>query len=73
MDWYPFTESEFVVDHICSRGKDGTPRGWFTFKIRASALLRLGLHPEQPTSHIVGPSQPRWWRADALRRMGCRR
>lgn len=73
MDWYPFAESELVIDHFCGRHKDGTPWGSFSFKIRPSALRRLGLHPDQPTSRIVGPAQPRWWRADALRRMGCRR
>ncbi|MBE1463016.1 hypothetical protein [Kibdelosporangium phytohabitans] len=27
--------------------------------VRADALRRLGLHPDQPTSKIVGPSP--WW------------
>jgi hypothetical protein len=72
MDWYPFATGEFVIDHLCGRSGDGSRWGVFEFKIRSSALRRLGLHPDQPTSRIVGPAQPPWWRADALRRMGCR-
>jgi hypothetical protein len=37
-------------------------QGWVTITVRADALRRLGLHPDQPTSAIEGPAAPAWWR-----------
>ncbi|MEU1007315.1 hypothetical protein [Streptomyces sp. NPDC005890] len=31
--------------------------------VDAVALRRLGLHPDQPTSFVVGTSPPGWWHA----------
>lgn len=45
----------------------GRRRGWFTVRADPDALRRLGLHPDQPASGIVGPSPPRWWHAAAER------
>ncbi|WP_211240805.1 hypothetical protein [Hamadaea tsunoensis] len=58
---------------ICGRYPDGTPWGSLNIRIRAQALWKLGLHPDQPAARIVGPTPPAWWRADALRRRGIRR
>jgi hypothetical protein len=66
----PFPPGEVRIDLACGRREDGHWWGFFDIRITAEALRRLGLHPDQPTSRIVGPAQPGWWRADALRRLG---
>ena len=58
---------------MCGKRDDGHWFGWFTVRARAGALRRLGLHPDQPMSRVVGPSPPRWWHAAAERRFGNRR
>jgi hypothetical protein len=68
----PFAPQDVRIDLACGRRADGHWHGSFMIRIAAAELRRLGLHPDQPASRIVGPSQPGWWRADALRRMGIR-
>ena len=41
----------------------------FSIKLRTDQLRRLGLHPDQPWSHITGPGRPAWAQAEALRHM----
>ncbi|TDB80852.1 hypothetical protein E1264_33485 [Actinomadura sp. KC216] len=64
----PFQGDEIRIDLAC--GRDAVSRrwrGWFTVRIKAEALRRLGLHPDQPTSKVTGPSPPGWWHAAAER------
>ncbi|MFK0121269.1 hypothetical protein [Streptomyces sp. NPDC090994] len=68
MDWTPFGQDEIRWDLACGPGPDGRWRGWFGVQVRADALRRLGLHPDQPSSGAVGPSPPGWWHAAAERR-----
>ncbi|MGW8882604.1 hypothetical protein, partial [Streptomyces mirabilis] len=51
----------------CGIGTDGHWHGWFHIHVRADALRRLGLHPDQPTAEVTGTSPPRWWHAAAER------
>ncbi|MBP2330087.1 hypothetical protein JOF56_010472 [Kibdelosporangium banguiense] len=53
----PIRGEEIRIDLMC--GPDGC---WVGISLSADALWRLGLHPAQPTSKIVGPSPPAWWR-----------
>jgi hypothetical protein len=53
----------------CGPRPDGHWHGWYTVEVRADALRRLGLHPDQPTSAPAGPSPPQWWHHDADRRL----
>ncbi|RSM80687.1 hypothetical protein DMH04_29605 [Kibdelosporangium aridum] len=58
MDWFPFRDDEVRIDLMCRPG----PQGWegqCVISVQADALRRLGLHPDQPTSRIVGSSP--WW------------
>ncbi|MBT2368040.1 hypothetical protein J7E88_22670 [Streptomyces sp. ISL-10] len=57
----------------CGPGPDGRWRGWFSVDVRADALRRLGLHPDQPTARADGPSPPGWWHAAAERTATARR
>ncbi|MFG1853983.1 hypothetical protein ACGFJT_19265 [Actinomadura geliboluensis] len=50
----PFADDEVVIDLACAPGPDGHWRGWYAVNVAAHALRRLGLHPDQPTSKIVG-------------------
>jgi len=63
----PFEIDEIRVDLACGLAADGQWHGWFSVRIRPEALRRVGLHPDQPTSKIVGPSPPRWWHEAAER------
>ncbi|MFJ9566458.1 hypothetical protein ACIRQQ_41280 [Streptomyces fuscichromogenes] len=38
---------------------DGHWRGWISLSVEARALWRLGLHPDQPSSVVDGPSRRR--------------
>ncbi|WP_019069738.1 hypothetical protein [Streptomyces hokutonensis] len=64
----PFAQDELSWGLACAIGPDGHWHGWFDVRVRADALRRLGLHPDQPTAEVVGPSPPGWWHADAERR-----
>ncbi|WP_327399877.1 hypothetical protein OG194_06455 [Streptomyces sp. NBC_01288] len=64
----PFAQAELRWGLACGIGPDGHWHGWFDVQVRADALRRLGLHPDQPTAEAVGPSPPGWWHADAERR-----
>ncbi|WP_405792962.1 hypothetical protein OG753_38075 [Streptomyces sp. NBC_00029] len=68
MDWTPFAPDEIQIDLACGIGPDGHWHGWFGIRVRADALRRLGLHPDQPTAGAIGASPPGWWHAAAERR-----
>jgi hypothetical protein len=57
----PFSDSDVRVDLACGRADDGRWHGWVDVRIRADALRRLGLHPDQPSARLIGPSPPAWW------------
>ncbi|MGW4870911.1 hypothetical protein [Streptomyces chartreusis] len=59
----PFTAGEVRWDRVCAPGTDGHWRAWITVHVDAGALRLLGLHPEQPTAVVNGPSPPGWWHA----------
>ncbi|MFD4025548.1 hypothetical protein ACFWRV_18825 [Streptomyces sp. NPDC058576] len=63
----PFAGELIRCDLACGIGADGHGRGWYAVRVDAAALRALGLHPEQPTAVITGPSPPRWWHAAAER------
>lgn len=67
IDWMPFGRDEIRWNLACGVGPDGHWRGRFDIRVRAEALARLGLHPDQPTAHVNGPSPPGWWHAAAER------
>jgi hypothetical protein len=51
----PILGQETRIDLMCG------PGGCFVvINVKADALRRLGLHPSQPSSKIVGPTP--WWR-----------
>ncbi|MFJ8134978.1 hypothetical protein [Streptomyces sp. NPDC096013] len=64
----PFAERELRYGLACGIGPDGRWHGWFDVQVHADALRRLGLHPDQPTAEVTGPSPPGWWHAAAERR-----
>jgi len=64
----PLRPDEIYCCLACGPGADGRWHGWFTIKIKADALRALGLHPDQPSSIVVGPSPPAWWHHTAERR-----
>ena len=47
IDWMPLSDNEIRWDLACGPGPEGRWRGWFTIQIRADALRKLGLHPDQ--------------------------
>ncbi|MDW6059308.1 hypothetical protein SAZ11_16400 [Streptomyces sp. FXJ1.4098] len=63
----PFTLVEIRWDLMCGVGPDGRRRGWIQVHVHPDALRRLGLHPDQSTAAVVGPSPPGWWHAAAER------
>ncbi|MEU1247702.1 hypothetical protein ACWD8I_27830 [Micromonospora arida] len=63
----PFGKDEVRCDLACGVGPDGHWHGWITIGVWAAALRRLGLHPDQPTATVTGPTPPRWWHAEAER------
>ncbi|MFI6625108.1 hypothetical protein [Streptomyces sp. NPDC050528] len=64
----PFAQRELRWGLACGIGPDGHWHGWFDVQVHADALRRLGLHPDQPTAEVIGPSPPGWWHAAAERR-----
>ncbi|MYU08128.1 hypothetical protein GTY81_30505 [Streptomyces sp. SID8366] len=64
----PFGPGEIGWGLACGVGADGHGHGWYDVRVRADALRRLGLHPDQPTAQVDGPSPPGWWHAAAERR-----
>jgi hypothetical protein len=64
----PFEVEEVRYDLACGRDKAGHWHGWFVIHLPSEALRRLGLHPDQPSAQVLGPSPPRWWHAAAERR-----
>ncbi len=63
----PFPADAVQVDLACGPDADGRWHGWFAIRVDGDALRPLGLHPDQPTSKIIGPSPPAWWHAAAER------
>jgi len=61
----PFGPDEVLINLTCGRGAGGHWWGWYSIRVRADRLRTLGLHPDQPTSRIVGPSPPALWHAEA--------
>ncbi|MFX0580132.1 hypothetical protein [Nocardia nepalensis] len=66
----PFAADDVRWDLGCGLGPDGHWHGWIDIRISAAALHRLGLHTDQPTARVLGPSPPGWWHAAAERRFG---
>ncbi|MGW7093301.1 hypothetical protein [Streptomyces sp. NPDC054874] len=66
----PFAGNLVRIDLLCGVGADGHWRGQYVVRVRADALRVLGLHPDQPTAAVAGPSPPRWWHAAAERNAG---
>lgn len=64
----PFAQRELRWGLACGIGPDGHWHGRFDVQVHADALRRLGLHPDQPTAEVIGPSPPGWWHAAAERR-----
>ncbi|MFJ8623881.1 hypothetical protein ACIRD3_13680 [Kitasatospora sp. NPDC093550] len=64
----PFPAEALRFDLSCGIGPDGRWRCWVGVKVAAEALRPLGLHPDQPSAAVDGPSPPRWWHAEAERR-----
>ncbi|NUP50653.1 MAG: hypothetical protein HOW97_25575 [Catenulispora sp.] len=64
----PFDTGDILVNLMCGKRPDGHWFGVYQLQVRASALRKYGLHPDQPWSDVLA-SQPAWWRADALRLM----
>lgn len=60
--------SDFSWMLACGIGPDGHWHGSTEVRIRAGALRRLGLHPDQPTATITNTAVPGWWHAAAERR-----
>nr|WP_078580488.1 hypothetical protein [Streptomyces californicus] len=70
MDWRPFGADRVRIDLACGVDTEGRRRGWYTVRVAAGSLCALGLHPDQPTARVTGPSPPRWWHAAAERDAG---
>ncbi|WP_042445572.1 hypothetical protein [Streptacidiphilus jiangxiensis] len=49
------------IDLMRGQGPDGKPNCTVVVRLRADALRRLGLHPDQPTSVPADPLPPKWW------------
>ncbi len=63
----PFESYEVYWGLSCGVGPDGHWHGWLDIRIDAAALHRLGLHPDQSTATVPGPTPPGWWHAAAER------
>ncbi|MFJ3308078.1 hypothetical protein ACIPSA_34340 [Streptomyces sp. NPDC086549] len=59
----PFEMKEIRCDLWCRRETSGHWDNRIGLSVDARALRRLGLHPDQPTSVVDGPSPPAWWHA----------
>lgn len=64
----PFADEQVRFSLACGPGPDGHWRGCYSILVDADALRRLGLHADQPSAQVVGPSPPAWWHAEAERR-----
>lgn len=47
IDWMPFADGDVRVDLACGPEPDGHWHGYYTIKVQADALRRIGLHPDQ--------------------------
>ncbi|OPC80095.1 hypothetical protein B4N89_03240 [Embleya scabrispora] len=63
----PFADEEIYIGLLCGVGPDGGWQCWYDIRVPPEALRRLGLHPDQPSAEVTGPSPPRWWHAAAER------
>ncbi|GAA3238762.1 hypothetical protein ACFO1B_10095 [Dactylosporangium siamense] len=63
----PFADDQVRVGLACGRDETGRAWGHVDLSVDAEVLRRLGLHPDQPTSRVTGPSPPAWWHAAAER------
>ncbi|WP_308295734.1 hypothetical protein [Streptomyces odontomachi] len=57
IDWMPFTLDEVECRLSCGIDAAGRRQGWYGVRVRADALWRLGLHPDQPTAAVRAPSR----------------
>ena len=64
----PFDPTEIRWSIACAPGPDGHWQNWSDIQIRADALRRVGLHPDQPSAIVTAPSPPPWWHHAAERR-----
>ncbi|MER7578700.1 hypothetical protein [Kitasatospora sp. NPDC097691] len=64
----PFSPDSVRYGLTCGIGPDGRWQCWVDVQVAADALRPLGLHPEQPSAAVDGPSPPGWWHAEAERR-----
>jgi hypothetical protein len=55
IDWMPFAADEVRWSLACGLDSEGLRRGRYEVRVRADALWRLGLHPDQPTAHVLCP------------------
>lgn len=46
----PFASDDIRVDLVCRARYGEGLQGWVVISLRAGALRRLGLHPDQPTA-----------------------
>ena len=63
----PFADDEVRIDLACGPDETGRWHGYYGVSVDADALRRVGLHPDQATSRVTGPSPPAWWHAEAER------
>ncbi|MGW2558668.1 hypothetical protein ACWCXB_05360 [Streptomyces sp. NPDC001514] len=55
----PFGQDEIHRGLAYGVGPDGHWHGWFDVRVRAGALRRLSLHPDQPTAtRSTAPPRP---------------
>ncbi|MFI5529883.1 hypothetical protein ACIA8O_15215 [Kitasatospora sp. NPDC051853] len=57
----PFAAEDIRIDLMRCREPDGRVSCRSALSVRADALRRLGLHPDQPTSAAADPLPPAWW------------
>ncbi|WP_406080022.1 hypothetical protein [Micromonospora sp. NBC_00858] len=63
----PLGSGDIYWGLACGIGPGGHWHGWVDVRVEAAALRRLGLHPDQPTAMVTGPTPPGWWHAAAER------
>jgi len=56
----PLSTNDILCHLSCGAGDDGHWHGWWSIHVKAEALRPLGLHPDQPSSVVQGPSPPAW-------------
>lgn len=54
IDWLPFASIAVRIDLSCGKVAGNRWQGWYSVKISATALRRLGLHPDQAPEHFLG-------------------